>query len=194
MPSRVFLVELEPVSRLGCRCRCRSSALRSRWHRSARRAGYCLPSKPGPFSVISVMPLPLVSTRWTFGRLKVGRYSLSKARPLAHQHVPRLQRLGGGLVLDDLLDARDGCASWRSMFGFSWRRIFSSRGTRPRRASAPRSAAAPCLRCSRRRGLPAGLQRWPPSRDRSASRRGCRSPMACAGTHRVPSPPRRPAE
>ena len=44
-------------------------------------------------------PCPSVSTRCTFGRLKVGRYSSWKHGPLAELAVPGLQRLGGRRVL-----------------------------------------------------------------------------------------------
>ena len=56
--------------------------------------------------MIRSTPLPLVSTSVTFGRLKVSQVLVVEARPLAELAVPGLQRLGGGRVLDDRVDAR----------------------------------------------------------------------------------------
>src|SRR5581483_1873334 len=39
------------------------------------------------------------------GAVEGGQVVIVEARPLAHQHVPWLERLGGGLVLDDFVDA-----------------------------------------------------------------------------------------
>ena len=67
---------------------------------------YSTPSNTRPFSVMRSTPRPIVSTSVTFGRLNVGQILVIEGRAFAELAVPRLQRLGGPLVLDDRVDAR----------------------------------------------------------------------------------------
>ena len=61
-----------------------------------------------PVSSIRSTPLPSVSTRCTSGLLYAWQVLVVEARPLAQLAVPGLERLGGGRVLDDLVDAARG--------------------------------------------------------------------------------------
>ena len=109
-----------------------------------------------------------------------------EARPLAHEHVPGLERLGRRRVLDDLVDAAVDPHHVVDVGVLLAADLLLARHRRPlldlhrgqRRLRSSPSA--------RRFGLPARLQLAPPTRDRSPSRRGCRSTTACAGRRTAP--------
>ena len=89
-------------------------------------SSYVSPWNSGPFGPIFVIPSPCVSTRWTLGRLNVGRYSLWKHGRL---HMIMYQGFSDSAVAGSstVSSMRRWILIMASMLAFSWRRIFSSR-------------------------------------------------------------------
>ena len=87
-----------------------------------------------------------------------------EARPLAHEHVPGLQRLGGRLVLDDLVDAPVDAHHVVDVGVLLAADLLLARRARPARSSALGQLRGSRMCFTRRACLPARLQRRRPLR------------------------------
>ena len=109
-----------------------------------------------------------------------------EARPLAHEHVPRLERVGRGRVLDGLVDALVD-PHHRVDVGvlLAADLLLAGDPVAQHRRCARRATRSWSMIFARRRCLPARLELGRPL-GRSPSRRGCRSTTACAGRRTAP--------